>query len=173
VEAYAAFALGAWMSSKSPDDAKTFAKWSALGALAYGMLGQVTYHLLASRGYTEAPWPVVVVVSCMPVAVLGFAAALAHLLGDGRGRGEAQEGDGSDRSPATKPASQVASLPKMREIQQRQGCSPTTAKKIRAELKRFATESPAGLPPRPAGASGRDNGGSPAPVPAALNGHHA
>lgn len=80
VEAYAAFALGAWMSPASPKAARTFAKRSALWALAYGMAGQIIYHLLAAAHATAAPWPVVVVVSCMPVAVLGFAAALTHLL---------------------------------------------------------------------------------------------
>jgi hypothetical protein len=81
VEAYAAYALGAWMSPAAPPQARRFARWSALGALAYGMAGLVIYHLLAAAHATEAPWPVVVVVSCMPVAVLGLAAALTHLLG--------------------------------------------------------------------------------------------
>ena len=80
VEAYAAYALGAWMSPASPPEARRFARWSALGALAYGMAGQIIYHLLAAARAAEAPWPVVVVVSCMPVAVLGLAAALTHLL---------------------------------------------------------------------------------------------
>jgi hypothetical protein len=80
VEAYAAYALGAWMSPGSPAGARRFARWSALGALAYGMAGQIIYHLLAVGQATAAPWPVVVVVSCMPVAVLGLAAALTHLL---------------------------------------------------------------------------------------------
>jgi hypothetical protein len=80
VEAYAAYALGAWMAPGTPKAARTFARWSALGALGYGMAGQVIYHLLAAAHAAAAPWPVVVVVSCMPVAVLGLAAALTHLL---------------------------------------------------------------------------------------------
>jgi hypothetical protein len=44
------------------------------------MLGQVVYHLLAAAGAARAPWPVVVLVSCLPVVTLGFGAALAHLL---------------------------------------------------------------------------------------------
>jgi len=80
VEAYAAYALGAWMSPATPEPARRFARWSALGALVYGMLGQVVYHLLAAQGATAAPRPVVVLVSCMPVAVLGCAAALTHLI---------------------------------------------------------------------------------------------
>jgi hypothetical protein len=80
VEAYAAYALGAWMSTGTPRPARRFAQWSAFGALAYGMLGQVVYHLLAAAGVVVAPWPVVVVVSCVPVIVLGCAAALTHLI---------------------------------------------------------------------------------------------
>lgn len=80
VEAYGAYALGAWLSPTTPDRARTFARWSALGALGLGMLGQVVYHLLAAAGAARAPWPVVVLVSCLPVATLGFAAALTHLI---------------------------------------------------------------------------------------------
>ena len=68
------------MSPGSPPGARRFARWSALGVLGYGMTGQIIYHLLAAAHATQAPWPVVVVVSCMPVAVLGLAAALTHLL---------------------------------------------------------------------------------------------
>jgi hypothetical protein len=80
VEAYAAYALGAWMSPASPERARTFARRSAIGALIYGMAGQIIFHLLAAAHAPAAPWPVVVVVSCMPVAVLGLAAGLTHLL---------------------------------------------------------------------------------------------
>jgi hypothetical protein len=52
----------------------------AVGALALGMAGQVIYHLLAAAHASRAPWPVVVLVSCLPVVMLGFGAALAHLL---------------------------------------------------------------------------------------------
>jgi hypothetical protein len=44
------------------------------------MLGQVIYHVLAAAHATRAPWPVVVLVSCLPVVTLGFGAALTHLL---------------------------------------------------------------------------------------------
>jgi hypothetical protein len=81
VEAYGAYALGIWLTpSRVPDRAREFAKWSGLGALAYGMTGQVAFHLLAAAHYVRAPWPVVVAVSCMPVITLGFGAALTHLL---------------------------------------------------------------------------------------------
>ena len=80
VEAYGAYALGAWLTPGTPERARTFARRSAIGALALGMLGQVVYHLLAAAGASRAPWPVVVLVSCLPVATLGFGAALTHLL---------------------------------------------------------------------------------------------
>ena len=57
-----------------------FARRSAIGALVLGMAGQVIYHLLAAAHATRAPWPVVVLVSCLPVVTLGFGAALTHLL---------------------------------------------------------------------------------------------
>jgi hypothetical protein len=80
VETYGAYALGAWLTPGTPDRARTFARRSAVGALMLGMAGQVIYHLLAAAHAPRAPWPVVVVVSCMPVVTLGFGAALTHLL---------------------------------------------------------------------------------------------
>ena len=80
VEAYGAYALGAWLTPETPEQARTFAKRSAIGALVLGMLGQVVYHLLAAAHAARAPWPVVVLVSCLPVVTLGFGAALTHLL---------------------------------------------------------------------------------------------
>jgi hypothetical protein len=82
VEAYGAYALGAWLTPGTPDRARTFARRSAIGALVLGMLGQVVYHLLAATHATRAPWPVVVLVACLPVVTLGFGAGLAHLLRD-------------------------------------------------------------------------------------------
>jgi hypothetical protein len=80
VEANGAYALGAWLTPGVPDRARMFARRSAAGALALGMLGQVVYHLLAAAHSERAPWPVVVLVSCLPVITLGFGAALTHLL---------------------------------------------------------------------------------------------
>jgi hypothetical protein len=79
-EAYAAFALGAWLHSATAERAKKFARNSAIGSLALGVSAQVSYHLLAASGATRAPWPVTVLVSSVPVVVLGFGAALSHLL---------------------------------------------------------------------------------------------
>ena len=80
VEAYGAYALRAWLTPGVPERAQVFARRSAIGALALGMCGQVIYHLLAAAHATRAPWPVVMLVSCIPVVTLGLGAALTHLL---------------------------------------------------------------------------------------------
>lgn len=79
VEAYGAYALGAWLGGPE-GPARKFARRSAIGSLAFGMLGQVAYHLLSAAHATRAPWPVTVLVACMPAVVLGLGAGLAHLL---------------------------------------------------------------------------------------------
>ncbi len=82
VEAYAAYALRAWLATEHTVSARTrrFAKRSAIFSFALGMAGQVAYHLLAQAGMARAPWPVTTVVSCLPVLVLGMGTALAHML---------------------------------------------------------------------------------------------
>ena len=91
VEAYGAYALGAWLAPAGvPATARKFARRSAVGALLLGMTGQVIYHLLAAAHARRAPWPVVVLVACLPVVTLGFGAALTHLL-RGPVRGDAPE----------------------------------------------------------------------------------
>jgi hypothetical protein len=81
VETYAAYALRAWLSgTRVPPRARRFAKYSAIGSLALGFLGQAAYHVMASAGLTVAPWWITTLVSGLSVAVLGMGAALAHLL---------------------------------------------------------------------------------------------
>lgn len=80
VEAYGAYALGAWLSLGADHPARKFARGSAIGSLLLGMLGQVAYHLILHAGLRTAPALVVVLVSCLPVVTLGFGAALTHLL---------------------------------------------------------------------------------------------
>jgi len=84
VEAYAAYALRAWLAPEHAVSPRTrqFAKWSALLSLALAMAGQVTYHLLAGAGVTRAPWAITTIVSCLPVLVLAMGTTLAHLLRD-------------------------------------------------------------------------------------------
>lgn len=86
VEVYAAYALRAWLSGVGPARARGFAKWSAIGALLVGALGQVAYHVLVAAGITSAPWWITTLVASLPVAVLGMGAALAHLLHEEEGR---------------------------------------------------------------------------------------
>jgi hypothetical protein len=83
VESYAAFALDAWLTPAVAEGARRFAKWSALGAIALGMTGQVAYHLLTSAHAAKAPTVVVVLVSCMPVVTFAMAVWLAHMLRSG------------------------------------------------------------------------------------------
>jgi hypothetical protein len=80
VETYAAYALWVWLSGRAPQAARKFARASAIGSLIFGAAGQVTYHLMAAAEMTSAPWQITAAVACLPVAVLGMGAALAHLL---------------------------------------------------------------------------------------------
>jgi hypothetical protein len=106
VEAYAAYALRAWLSASDNVSVRTrrFARWSAIGSLLLGMAGQVAYHLLAQAGTAHAPWGITTAVSCLPVLVLGMGAALAHLLradGDGASRpGQVDPSPGPDHMVA-------------------------------------------------------------------------
>jgi len=82
VEAYAAYALRAWLDlgRSISDRTRRFAKWSAICSFALGMAGQVAYHLMAQAGMARAPWAITTVVSCLPVLVLAMGTALAHML---------------------------------------------------------------------------------------------
>lgn len=80
VETYGAYALYVWLSGRVPERARRFAKWSAIASLGVGALGQVAYHLLVAAGMDAAPWWITTAVACLPVAVLGMGAALAHLV---------------------------------------------------------------------------------------------
>lgn len=81
VEAYASYALYVWLSGRVLT-AKTvnYAKWSAIGSLALGAAGQIVYHLMQAAGTPIAPWPITMLVACLPVVVLGMGAALTHML---------------------------------------------------------------------------------------------
>jgi hypothetical protein len=79
VEAYAAYALRAWLASEHTVSARTrrFAKWSAIFSFALGMAGQIAYHLLAQAGAARAPWPITTIISRAP-ASLSLSAARQH-----------------------------------------------------------------------------------------------
>lgn len=80
MEAYSAYAFYVWLHHSAPRRARRFAAWSSLGAVLLGMGGQTAYHLMAADGMTAAPWQITTVVSCLPVAVFGLAAALVHMV---------------------------------------------------------------------------------------------
>ena len=100
VEAYAAFALRAWLGRSTSDRTRRFARWSAICSFALGMAGQVAYHLLAQAGAARAPWPVTMIVSCLPVLVLAMGTTLAHMLRADAGPGHGTRGPAADRPPA-------------------------------------------------------------------------
>jgi hypothetical protein len=58
VEAYAAYALRAWLADEHPvsDRTRRFARWSAICSFMLGMAGQVAHHLLTHAGGAWAPW---------------------------------------------------------------------------------------------------------------------
>jgi hypothetical protein len=82
VEAYAAYALRAWLAPDPAISGRTrrFARRSAICSFALGMAGQVAYHMMVQAGTARAPWPVTTVVACLPVLVLAMGTTLAHLL---------------------------------------------------------------------------------------------
>ena len=98
VEAYAAYALRAWLAREHSisDRTRRFAKWSAIFSFTLGMAGQVAYHLMAQAGMARAPWAITTVVSCLPVLVLAMGTALAHML---RGDAEATDRSGTTDDP--------------------------------------------------------------------------
>lgn len=81
METYASYALHVWLNGRIRSaGTRGYAKWSALGALALGGVGQVAYHLMQAAHWSTAPWPVVVLVACIPPTVLGMGATLAHMI---------------------------------------------------------------------------------------------
>jgi hypothetical protein len=98
VEAYAAYALRAWLDTSPAvsDRTRRFARRSAIFSFALGMAGQVAYHLLAQAGAARAPWIITTIVSCLPVLVLAMGTTLAHML-----RADAQGRQGRRHGPQT------------------------------------------------------------------------
>jgi hypothetical protein len=108
VEAYAAYALRAWLSRDRQVSARTrrFARWSAICSFALGMAGQVAYHLMAQAGMARAPWAITTLVSCLPVLVLAMGTTLAHML---RADAEPADAPASGSGPLTVPRSASSS----------------------------------------------------------------
>lgn len=174
VEAYAAYALGVWIRPGIvPAPARSFAKKSAIGALATGIVGQVIFHLLAAAHWQRAPWPVVMGVACLPVIVLGFGAGLTHLL-----RADETEPQASpDPEPETPPEQPLPVVPTAAEIAARaalaasiMGGNPLSRNQLEARFRLTrgeATTLRRELIPEPP--AGTDQG----PVPAGMNGSAA
>lgn len=137
VETYAAYALGAWLGPwQLRDDVRKFARRSAIGALALGMSAQVVFHLLTAARATVAPWPVTVLVSCMPVAVLGLSAALAHLLRD-PGTAPSPTAPGAVPAvpaPVSAPAAAKYKAPALRPIMSQVGVGADKARRVQRLL---------------------------------------
>jgi hypothetical protein len=102
VEAYAAYALRAWLATEDwiSDRTRQFAKRSAICSFLLGMAGQVAYHLLVQAGQARAPWPVTTIVSCLPVLFLAMGTALAHMLRGDAAAGTENTGPSTVRSSA-------------------------------------------------------------------------
>ena len=100
VETYAAYALRVWLTAPPglTRRAVTFARVSAIASLVLGAAGQIAYHLMTAAHVKAAPWWIVTVVACLPVAVLGMGAALAHLV-----RATPAPGALPDTRPDTRP----------------------------------------------------------------------
>lgn len=81
IEAYAAYALGVWLSSREMSKrTRNFAMISGISSLAVGALGQVAYHVLETFKIETAPWWIVVGVAILPIAIVGMVATLLHML---------------------------------------------------------------------------------------------
>lgn len=81
MEAYASYALYVWLGNRiRSEGTRRYAKYSAFGSLILGAVGQIAYHLMQAAKMNSAPWPVTVLVACLPVGVLGMGAALAHMI---------------------------------------------------------------------------------------------
>lgn len=80
METYSAYALYVWLSGRASAKAIRFARISALIALGTGAAGQIAYHLMTAAGVPQANPLITAAVACIPVAVLGLGAALAHLV---------------------------------------------------------------------------------------------
>lgn len=116
VEAYSAYALGAYLTSRRlSQETRRFARGSALGSLALGLMGQVAYHLMVARGMHHAPWWVTTAVACIPVIMLGLAASLSHMIsrdGEAVREDRTQQPHDADRTDQARPAADICGQPR-------------------------------------------------------------
>lgn len=79
METYSAYALYVWLSGRANAKAIKFARASSFVSLGIGGAGQIAYHLMSAPASGAGP-VITAAVACIPVAVLGLGAALAHLV---------------------------------------------------------------------------------------------
>ncbi len=81
LETYAAYSMYAWLTAANLAlTTRRFAKFSALGSLVLGMAGQAAYHVMEALGITTAHVSVIIIVSAIPVIVMGLGIGLAHAM---------------------------------------------------------------------------------------------
>ncbi|MGW4848242.1 helix-turn-helix domain-containing protein [Nocardia brasiliensis] len=135
METYASYALHVWLNGhiRTPGT-RAYAKWSALGALVLGGVGQVAYHLMRAAHWSVAPWPVVVLVACVPPAVLGMGATLAHMISRENDRTETVVPEPvSAAAPLTVPATAPVPAVRKRRSTRRDPATVAQAVAMRAE----------------------------------------
>lgn len=98
MEAYGGYALYIWLGAAPGRKSRSFAQWSALGAFALSLIGQVTYHLMLAKHIRMAPSGVIVFVSCLLVVVIAFAAILTHLMHTDARTAETEAGESASRT---------------------------------------------------------------------------
>ncbi|GAA0577148.1 hypothetical protein GCM10010172_72320 [Paractinoplanes ferrugineus] len=79
IDAYAMTSARVWLAGTvGGEDACSFARANAIGAIATSIVGNAGYHLIAA-GIVAISWPIVVLVGAVPAAVLGLTAHLHAL----------------------------------------------------------------------------------------------
>ncbi|MFE5463813.1 hypothetical protein [Nocardia sp. NPDC056564] len=138
METYASYALHVWLNGTIANPGtRAYAKWSALGALILGGVGQVAYHLMQAAHWATAPWPVVVLVACVPPAVLGMGATLAHMISRDN---DLTEPVAAEAVPATEvvPVPVSRPVPAKRRTTRRDPAKVARAVELRAEGATYA-----------------------------------
>jgi hypothetical protein len=78
IDAYAMTATRAWLSPRTPQHARRWARRNAIGAIITSVAGNGVAHA-AHAGEFHVGWPIVVAVSAIPSIVLGLITHLWHL----------------------------------------------------------------------------------------------
>ncbi len=101
IDAYAMTATRVWLTkSTGSARARRFARTNAVGAICLSLIGNATYHLLAT-GLILANWIVIVAVGAVPALVLGLISHLAVLRAEVDPAGPATDHLGPEAGPST------------------------------------------------------------------------